>query len=140
MSRALSILLVLSAGLAGVAHATDVTVRVEGLDAALKGKIMVQLCQKKDFLVRECPLQKVQTISTSAELLQFPGVPPGDWAVMAYHDQNNNNKLDTNVMGIPVEGTGFSRNAVGNYGPPKFEQAVEKINGDKQQIKFRMTY
>jgi uncharacterized protein (DUF2141 family) len=137
MLRALSILLALSAG---VAHATDVTVRIEGVDAALKGKIMVQLCQKKDFLVRECPLQKVQAISASTELLLFQGVPPGDWAIMAFHDQNNNNKLDTNVMGIPVEGTGFSRNAVGNYGPPKFEQAVEKLTGDKQQIKFRMTY
>jgi uncharacterized protein (DUF2141 family) len=140
MLRALTVWLALSVGVAGVARATEVTVRIDGLDAALGGKVLVQMCKKKDFLVRECTFQKTQTISASTQSLLFPGVPAGDWAVMAYHDQNNNNKLDTSVMGVPVEGTGFSKNAVGNYGPPSFEQALEKVGGAQQQIKFRMTY
>ncbi|MFT2110769.1 DUF2141 domain-containing protein [Marinomonas sp. 2405UD68-3] len=39
-----------------------------------------------------------------------------------YQDVNGNNKLDTNLIGIPNEPYGFSNNARGQYGPPKYSQ------------------
>jgi uncharacterized protein (DUF2141 family) len=35
-----------------------------------------------------------------------------------------NGRMDMNPMGIPTEPYGFSNNAAGSFGPPKFEQAV----------------
>jgi uncharacterized protein (DUF2141 family) len=40
----------------------------------------------------------------------FEGLPPGKYAVMVIHDENRNGKLDSNFMGIPSEGYGFSQN------------------------------
>ena len=34
----------------------------------------------------------------------------GNYAVQVMHDENDNNKLDTNFLGIPSEGYGFSNN------------------------------
>lgn len=40
----------------------------------------------------------------------FKDLPAGDYAVLLTHDENDNGKLDTNLVGMPVEGYGFSNN------------------------------
>jgi len=40
----------------------------------------------------------------------FKDLKPGAYAVLITHDENGNGKLDTNVMGMPLEGYGFSNN------------------------------
>ena len=40
----------------------------------------------------------------------FKDLKPGTYAVMITHDGNGNGKLDTNVVGMPLEGYGFSNN------------------------------
>ena len=44
------------------------------------------------------------------QTFHFPDLPPGRYAVMVMHDQNDNGKLDSNFMGMPIEGYGFSNN------------------------------
>lgn len=44
-------------------------------------------------------------------------------AVSAYHDQNENQKLDKNALGMPLERYGFSNNPQRGFGPPKYRQA-----------------
>jgi uncharacterized protein (DUF2141 family) len=39
-------------------------------------------------------------------------LPAGQYAVQVVHDENGNGKLDTNFMGIPSEGYGYSNNPV----------------------------
>ncbi|MFX8281946.1 DUF2141 domain-containing protein, partial [Acinetobacter baumannii] len=54
-----------------------------------------------------------------------------------FQDANGNGRLDMNAMGMPVEPFGFSNDAVGNFGPPRFEQAVlTPVAG--QPIKVRL--
>jgi uncharacterized protein (DUF2141 family) len=137
--KSAALALVLAAGAAG-AWASTVTIRITAVDAARKGKILVQLCQEKDFLQRACRYQQVQDVKGEVELVVFDQVPEGSWAAMAFHDENNNGKLDTNNLGIPVEGTGFSKNAKGHYGPPKFAGAAETISGKAAELKFRLAY
>lgn len=40
----------------------------------------------------------------------FKDVKPGTYAVMVTHDENGNGKLDSNMIGMPTEGYGFSNN------------------------------
>jgi uncharacterized protein (DUF2141 family) len=40
----------------------------------------------------------------------FPNMPPGTYAAAVIHDENSNNKLDKNFLGIPTEGYGISQN------------------------------
>jgi uncharacterized protein (DUF2141 family) len=41
---------------------------------------------------------------------RFENLPPGPYAVQVMHDENDNGKLDSNFLGIPSEGYGFSNN------------------------------
>jgi uncharacterized protein (DUF2141 family) len=44
-------------------------------------------------------------------------------AISAYHDQNENQKLDKNALGMPLERYGFSNNPQRGFGPPKYREA-----------------
>ena len=57
----------------------------------------------------------------------FDNLPPGTYAFGVIHDENDNQKLDTGLFGIPKEGFVFSRNAMGTMGPPSFDNAAIKI-------------
>jgi uncharacterized protein (DUF2141 family) len=71
----------------------------------------------------------------------FPGLAPGDFAISVLHDEDRDRKLKTGLFGIPSEGVGFSRNALGNFGPPSWEDAKLKLNpGVHLTIKLRMHY
>lgn len=51
----------------------------------------------------------------------FDNVPPGSYAISVIHDANNNNRFDTNFIGIPTEGYGASRNKLPFAAAPKFD-------------------
>src|SRR3954471_22374929 len=53
----------------------------------------------------------------------FNNVPPGTYAIAAFHAENNETQLQTNFLGIPKEGYGFSRNPSTTFGPPGFADA-----------------
>lgn len=59
----------------------------------------------------------------------FNDVPAGKYAIAVYHDENQNAKMDSNFMGIPKEGYGFSNDAMGTFGPPSFEKALIQWTG-----------
>jgi len=107
------------------ACAATVEVRVSGV-APGKGKINVALCDKERFL-KQCgysgsaPAKGVETVVTLKD------IPAGTWAVLAYQDENENNDLDRNFIGIPKESYGFSRDARGKFGPPGFEDAALEV-------------
>jgi uncharacterized protein (DUF2141 family) len=77
-------------------------------------------------------------IDGSTARLVIGGLVPGRYAVSVIHDQNGNGKLDTNLVGLPTEGYGFSRDARGTIGPPGFEAAAFDLPaaGAKQIIKL----
>ena len=60
----------------------------------------------------------------------FANLPPGRYAVSVFHDENGNGKLDANVVGIPTERYGFSRDARGKMGPPGFADAAIDLGAD----------
>ena len=66
-----------------------------------------------------------------SQTIEFGDVPPGDYAVKLYLDENNNGQLDRNMLGIPKEGYGFSNNG-GALGQPAFKDA--KFSVQKNSI------
>ena len=52
---------------------------------------------------------------------------PGPYAVNAFHDENDNGELDTNLFGIPSEGFGFANDPDASFGPPGFEAAAVDV-------------
>jgi len=61
-------------------------------------------------------------------------LPFGEYAVAVFHDENNNEELDRNFLGVPTERYGFSNNARGVIGPPSFEQSKNTLNSASHTI------
>lgn len=70
--------------------------------------------------------QPIQAVSHSATIT-FDNLPPGDYGVVALHDENSNMKLDRNLVGWPKEGFGFSNNPHVGLGAPSYRQAIIKM-------------
>jgi uncharacterized protein (DUF2141 family) len=50
-------------------------------------------------------------------------LPPGEYALLAYHDVNGNGELDFRPLGIPKEPIAVSNGARRLLGPPRFDAA-----------------
>jgi uncharacterized protein (DUF2141 family) len=51
-------------------------------------------------------------------------LPPGEYALSAFHDKDDDGQLTTNLIGMPKEPIALSNNAEGKFGPPTYEDAV----------------
>jgi uncharacterized protein (DUF2141 family) len=51
-----------------------------------------------------------------------------------------NGKLDTNFLGIPKEGYGFSNGAKGLLGPPSFSDASFQYDGETMDLTISLHY
>lgn len=63
----------------------------------------------------------------------FKDLAPGNYAVMVSHDENGNGKLDSNLVGIPTEGYGFSNNPK-VMRKPTWEEARFEVKADAAAI------
>ena len=77
-------------------------------------------------------------IASGESTWRLEGVPPGRYAVKAYHDTNANQRLDTGAFGIPKEPYGFSNDARGRRGPPLWSAASFDVGGGETNITFRV--
>jgi len=57
----------------------------------------------------------------------FSDLEPGDYAISAFWDKNNNGKLDENLVTKPTEPYGFSNDVRHAFGPAKFQEALLKV-------------
>jgi uncharacterized protein (DUF2141 family) len=109
--------------LASSAQAARVTVTIEGIHSS-DGVVMAGLFDSASAF----PQKFLEGRSTAAKApsvtLIFENVQPGRYAISAFHDLNNNGRLDTGAFGIPKEPYGFSRDARGVMGPPAFDEAA----------------
>lgn len=124
-------------GAAGLASAASIEVRVQGVTGA-KGTVRVAICDKATFL-KDCPYAASAPAREGETVVAVDNVPPGSWAVLSFQDENDNGKLDRNVLGIPKERYAFSRDARGRFGPPSFEDAAFVLRDEKavSYIKLR---
>ena len=108
--RVSSLVAVACALLAPAAHAGDLTVTLTDIRSD-KGYLMVAVANSDAaWNNQDKPVAAQKIAATGKELVLHFNLPAGSYAVQVMHDENENNKLDTNFMGIPIEGYGFSNN------------------------------
>lgn len=81
---------------------------------------------------------EVKTAAGRKATYEFTDVPPGKYAIAAFHDQDGNKKLNASLLGLPNEPYGFSRNARGTLGAPKFEDAIVEFDEQHTAFSFRL--
>jgi uncharacterized protein (DUF2141 family) len=72
--------------------------------------------------------------------LVLEDMPPGEYAISLLHDENDNEKMDTRLMGIPKEGYGASNDARVTFGPPKFADARFPLTQNQTTVRIKMRY
>ena len=100
-----------------------------------KGNVLVQVYNEEEEVIKAfiVDFQDKKCNFTLDEL------PAGKYAIQYFHDENSNRRMESNFMGIPKEGYGFSNNAKGYFGPPKFVDWLFPLNADTN-IKLEISY
>jgi len=104
------------------AVAANLTVNISDIEQG-KGHVLVGLYASEEAYKKGKAsfYSKVKAVN-GKEVAVFENLPDGEYAIKMYQDENDNNKMDFNMMGIPKEGYGFSNN-VGMFGAPEYEEA-----------------
>ncbi len=127
---ALAIALLLLTGAGAPAEAGGIEVTIKGIRTP-EGRVFVGLFRPADDFPRQD--RTYQGVALNADdrevAARLADVPDGTYAVAVYHDANSNGILDRNFFGVPREDYGFSNNARGSLGAPRFEKAAFEHKG-----------
>jgi len=95
-----------------------------------KGPIYIRILDENEnpVIVGTSPV-----INYSSEI-SFDSIFPGKYAIQFFHDENENQKMDFNLIGIPKEKFGSSNDVKPILGPPKFEKMLFEIYEDKKIV------
>ncbi|PQJ78440.1 DUF2141 domain-containing protein [Polaribacter porphyrae] len=86
-----------------------------------KGKVGFALYNKKNFM--KIPVQGANAkIVDGKSTVIFKDVVPGEYAIICYHDKNDNDKMDFSPQRMPLEDFGASNNYMA-FAPPSYENA-----------------
>jgi uncharacterized protein (DUF2141 family) len=98
----------------------------------VEGKLYIAIYDnEEDYMdLEKVAFQKIVPINDETESFVIPGMPDGEYAVTVFQDLNDNGELDTSSIGFPREPYGFSNDARGTFGPPKFRKAKFNVNGN----------
>jgi uncharacterized protein (DUF2141 family) len=103
-----------------------------------KGKLVVALFDSKENFLKKTLSELSLDIDEGGEVLaQFSDIPPGIYAIAAYHDKNADGKLNTFML-VPREDYGFSNDARSMFGPPSFKSASFEVGEQDMGIDFRV--
>ena len=91
-----------------------------------EGVVMIKLSDSNEKIIKGLQAEIVDNKCT----VEIKDLANGSYALSYFHDENSNGELDTNFIGMPKEGFGFSNNAKGSMGPPKFKDQIFEINSD----------
>ena len=92
-----------------------------------------------EFLRSATNIMMIKIKHTQARC-DFEDIPPGRYALGVIHDENMNGRLDSNRLGVPTEGYGFSNDAKAFLGAPSFRAASFSYDGRSVEMTITLNY
>ncbi len=105
-----------------IVNAASINITVTNIKN-IKGVVRIGIINKAEDFPYDAFTGKKIPISGNFANIKFSGLAPGEYAIAVHHDENCNDKLDKNVLGVPLEGYCFSNNVKALVAPPKFKYA-----------------
>jgi len=102
------------------------------------GVILSVLCLKDEAFPNQCEQRTRVEVTTGPVILKY-AVPRGEYALAAFHDEDENGQINAGPHGIPSEGVAFSNDVMAPTGPPTFEMARFNVDTDTR-IRVKMIY
>ena len=107
----------------------NLNVEIEGIQSE-KGKILFSIFSDKNGFpddMTKAVKKGIVHIENGKAIFDLD-LPPGEYALMVFHDEDDDNELKTNFIGIPKEGVGNSNN---HKGIPSYKKSVFKLTKNK---------
>ncbi|MGB5499849.1 MAG: DUF2141 domain-containing protein [Maribacter sp.] len=107
----------------------SLNVEIAGIKSE-KGKILFSLFADKNGFPGDMTkaIKKGSVYIENGMAIIDLNLPPGEYAIMVFHDEDDNNELKTNFIGMPREGVGNSNN---HKGIPSYKKSVFKLTKNK---------
>lgn len=118
----IALALIVSLAVNNIVTAASINVTVTNIKNT-KGVVRVGIINKAEDFPYDAYTGKKIPINGNSINVKFTGLAPGEYAIVVHHDENCNDKLDKNVLGVPLEGYCFSNNVKALVAPPKFKCA-----------------
>lgn len=140
MKQSSTALLILAALATSPVSAADLRVAVQAVRDG-NGQIKLMLFDKDEGFRKEEKARQVLALPAGTGIVSgvFHGLPAGRYAVIAYHDENGDGKLNLRFGMFPKEGYGLSNNPKLS-GPPKFADAAFDLPEAGRQIELLLGY
>ena len=100
----------------------------------LKGSVAIGIFNSENGFLIKGKEYKTMTIKVNGSTVhcEFKDLPDGKYAVAVYHDENSDQKFNTNLLGLPKEAYGFSNNFKPVISIPKFSDTEFSLDADKK--------
>ena len=112
-----------------------ITVTIENIKND-KGNILLSLNTENTFMKGPGVKNAQSKIVDGKITVTFKNVEPGTYAIMALHDENENNRMDFEDNGMPKESYGMSNNPM-SFGPPQFSEAKFEFKEENLEMNIR---
>lgn len=105
MKHAIGWLIIAGLSLPAVAGAGELQVTITGIRSTA-GSVSIALYRGEEtFMESGAAVGRARLQAESGAVgTRFDNLAPGAYAVAVYHDENGNEKLDKNFLGVPKEG------------------------------------
>lgn len=111
-----------------------ITVTIENISNN-NGVVVLSLHTENTFMKGAGIKNEQSKIVDGKITVTFKNVKPGTYAIMALHDENENNRMDFEANGMPKESYGMSNNPM-SFGPPQFSEAKFELSNKDLAMKI----
>lgn len=118
---------------------TKLTVSLTGFENS-KAHAIVKLYRNGQDVLGP-PYQLIRSvIRDNKATISFDDLTPGEYAVVAFHDENDNGKIDHNFLGLPTEALGFSNGFTAGIttGMPTWEKLKFKLDSPGRTLNIKV--
>ena len=112
-----------------------ITVTVDNLTSD-KGVAAFSLHTADTFMKGAGLMNASSKIVNGKAVISFNNVQPGEYAILAMHDANENGRMDFRENGMPLESYGTSNNVMA-YGPPQYSDAKFEVAKEDLELYIR---
>lgn len=106
-----------------------------------RGKILVLVFDQEEGFPDqvEMAVRKFAIAPTNGKAqIELSDLPPGKYAFTVLHDEDDNEVMNTSLLGLPTEKYGFSNNPKIYFSPPSFEKAAVTFGSESKNIEISL--
>jgi len=100
-----------------------------------KGTVKYAFYNEENFM-KQPMYSKSASVENGKSTVVFENVPQGVYAIICFHDENDNNRMDFEENGMPKESYGLSNNMM-NFGPPEFDSSKFEVTEEDLTLEIK---